>query len=174
MKKLMVLPIVILLTMYSCELIQQEVEFPLKYNISSVIEANYNTNISTIDTTDHLNLNQVAFLEERDTRYDLIEHVEPMYIVVRKVSPSYSSLELMRNIEIFLISDDGKKSALLTGSYHITYRDSIVLGANSQDVTDLFRYEKCRLFVRYNYEYAVTNDINVDIELLFDVKAKKR
>ena len=152
--KTIILSFVLVLSVLSCEKVDEFTKFTIKSDTESVIESVIGINLPITIMTPPITTNVEQKMEEENSNKDLIEYANLTQLILTTKSPESSNFDFLNQIEIF-IKANGLAKQKIASKYNIPETGLKTLDLTIVPNIDLTNYIKAD---SYSIEISVETD----------------
>lgn len=172
MKKLLIILSIVAITI-SCKKVHDVFTFDINNSSSFTISSQSGLNLPFSIPTPDINTSSESEFENNNTKASLVKEIILKKITLKITSPSDQTFKFLKNITIY-ISADGEKEIELAKLENITNDVSNTIDLTpTKSLLDVYvKKDKYKLRTEVTIDEVVLHDVNVDVNLTFQVTAK--
>lgn len=172
MKKLLIILSIVAITT-SCKKVHDVFTFDINNSSSFTISSQSGLNLPFSIPTPDINTSSESEFENNNTKASLVKEIILKKITLKITSPSDQTFKFLKNITIY-ISADGEKEIELAKLENITNDVSNTIDLTpTKSLLDVYvKKDKYKLRTEVTIDEVVLHDVNVDVNLTFQVTAK--
>jgi len=168
-----ILALALLFTAFGCNKIAQLTSFSVKDHSSTTIKSTTQLNLPFDVTTPDVTTESQNEYEGNNTAKNLVESIYLKELKLTITNPSSQSFNFLKDIEIY-INANGKSEQLIASKYSIADDVGTILLLDPTDVNlkEYVSQDSYKLRLRVTTDKIISNDVSIDIDSKFSVKAK--
>ena len=173
MKSRLLIAVMLIFTLFSCEKIDEWTQFNMDYTSSVSIPATLGIDLPIDIWTPNIPSNSEEEFESNNTAKNLIEKIVLTSLSMEITSPEDSSFDFLKNIEVYIEADglEEKKIAWLE-DIPKTGLKKIELETSPDDLKEFIKKDNYKLRTKTVSRQLVSHDTEVEIRNSFFVDAK--
>ncbi len=156
-----------------CKILDKLTQFHVTYNSQVTIPKTLGLDLPIDIPTPNINTNSNSEFESNNTHKNLIDVIYPSEMTLTITSPSSSSFNFLKNIEID-ISADGlpEKKIAWINDIPKSGLKTITLDLSSDNLKDYIMKDSIKLHIKTTTRELISHDTDVDVHTVFFVNAK--
>ena len=173
MQKYILVLVLIMTTLISCDEIDNLTKFTMDYDSSMTIPSSTGINFPFVLNTPQMETNSESEFESNNTHKDLIEDIRLRVLKLTLTSPENEDFSFLESINIFIVAD-GLEELEIAFNENVSATAGKVLELQTIDVDikDYIKKDKFSLRVKAVTDEVIATDHNIDIHSEFFVDAK--
>jgi len=173
MKKLSLIFLVFLLSVYSCKEVDKLTHFNMSYSSTTTIPATFGIDIPIDIWTPNIPTNSETEFESNNTAKNLIEEIVLTKLKLTITNPSDASFDFLKKIEIYISTDDlAEKKIAWMDDIPQSGLKSITLETSGDDLKEYIKADKYKLNTKTVTRQFISHDTDLQIDNTFYVDAK--
>ena len=164
---------VFLFALSSCKKIEELTQFDIGYKSKVVVSPSFGVNAPFEILTPDISTNSESEFSSRGTGKDYIDKINLSSMVMKITAPTSQRFDFLKSIEIS-ISASGLSDLKIAQKLDIpdSVGNEVALDVMENDIAEYIKKDKFRLKVKVVSDKTIANEVQIDVNSVFRVKAK--
>lgn len=164
---------VLLLSSMSCKKLQELTQFEMKFTNKVTVPPSFGINTPFDILTPEVNTNSESEFSSRGTEKKYIDKINLTSMALKITSPSTQRFDFMKSITIS-ITAEGLSELKIAQKLDIpdNVGNELILDVFENDIAEYIKKDKFRLRVNVTNDKATNSEVQIDVNSVFNVKAK--
>ncbi|RPE00152.1 hypothetical protein EGM88_02495 [Aureibaculum marinum] len=173
MQKYLLVSFLMIITLISCDEIDNLTKFTMDYDSSTTIPSTTGIKLPFVLNTPEMESNSESEFESNNTHKDLIEDIRLRVLDLTLQSPEYEDFSFLESIRIYIVAD-GLDELEIAFNEEVSETTSKILELQTVDVDlkDYIKMDKFSLRVKAVTDEVISEDYEINIHSEFFVDAK--